>query len=169
MIRGGSRDRTSAIRHGRRRVHEVLQVDGRLLDRLEGDARELIVQDRLRLVVPRDREISLSLNHEKARRQTDLEAPLFGVEPLLGELSPDACRFDSLLILLEPGGCVANLPYGRQLQAPQACGGLILFDPRPGQRRLPTIGPGKSPVRSRREPPAPFVRYIACARRSGRT
>ena len=163
--------------------------------------RELVVEERLRLVVARDREVALRLDHEEARRHADLEAPLLGVEPLLGELPRRRASFRSAAGSVRAASAASRTsPHGRQLQAAQACGGLIAARSSPGRscasrgalperiaereperpRRVvgrehlaeharrttvscvPTIVPGKPPVRSSRVPPAPFVRYVAC-------
>ena len=66
----------------------------------------------------------------------DLEPPLLGVEPLLGQLAPDSRRLDSLLILLEPDRRVAHLSHGGHLEAAQPRCRLVAFQPRPGERSL---------------------------------
>ena len=42
----------------------------------------------------------------------DLESPLLGVEPLLGQLAAELGRLDPLTVLLEPQRRVAHLAYG---------------------------------------------------------
>src|SRR5688500_20272888 len=74
----------------------------RPLDGLEVHHGQLIVQERALLVVPRDGQVPLRLDHQKTRRHAHTEPLLLRVQTLLRELAPQPRGLDALPILLGP-------------------------------------------------------------------
>ena len=92
-----------------------------------------MLEARLQLVVSRDREIALRLDHQEARRHSNFEALLFGVETLFGEFAAELRRVDPLAVLLDPQRRIPNLTHRDKLNIPQAGLRLVPFDPGPCQ------------------------------------
>src|SRR5215831_7387526 len=92
----------------------------RLLQRLEVDERKIVGEDGVDLAGFGLREVALRLDHEEARRQPHLEALLFRVEPLLGELARRPRRRDALRIHVDLPARIAHLLNGASFAALQA-------------------------------------------------
>ena len=113
-------------------IHGVAGSEGRgLLNRLEVHNRRLVIEAGLEQIHLRLQEVALRLRDEKCRRQSNLVAAPFGVEPLLRQRRACPSSVDSL-------GAAVNLPAG----PPHRFGGLNARGSRsaarPGGVRPPT-------------------------------
>src|SRR5450759_5489713 len=103
---------------------------------LEIHQRAVVVDRRVQLALLREREVALRLDQLEGRRETDREALVLGVEPLLRELARLARRLDALQIgvHLPPG--LADGGGDRHLQIRQRRVFLLALDLGLRERRL---------------------------------